>query len=80
MKKKFWMVWREGSYGASYQHPSLEAAADEAKRLCAQNLTSDFYVLEAVLHLRADTPPISVSPVSDEPIEETKEAGDGIPF
>ena len=80
MKRKFWMVWRADSYGMSYQHSSLESATEEAKRLCVQNLTSDFYVLEATLHLRADTPPISISSVSDEPIEETKEISDGIPF
>lgn len=45
---RFWMVYGIGQGAPRYQHPSMEAAADEAVRLANLSPGTRFVVLQAV--------------------------------
>lgn len=46
---KFWLVWSpSGPTPPKYRHASEWSAEDEAKRLAAEHVGKEFYVLEVV--------------------------------
>lgn len=64
---KFWMVWCPAGRQPIYRHSSEESARAEAERLARQNQESEFYVLEATARVKVDSPPIVVTPLTENP-------------
>lgn len=71
---KFWMVWSPNGRAPTHQHPTLDSAETEAKRLAAQTGQS-FAVLEAVSAFRKKPP-------EQPPVERIRldQISDEIPF
>ena len=44
----FWLVWNPGGNAPRFQHPSLESAENEAKRLARHAPGQEFFVLRPV--------------------------------
>ena len=47
---KFWLVWVDGTRGATFKHPNVQEASNEAERLALlpENAGKQVYILEAI--------------------------------
>lgn len=58
---KFWLVWCPTGHQPFYRHSSAKAAETEAHRLPREHPQSEFFVLEAIAHVKVDAPPVVVT-------------------
>jgi len=58
--KKFWIIYAEKNSGQFKRYDSYEEAADDAKRLAANSIDSEYMILEAVASTKKPVPPIEI--------------------
>lgn len=56
MKETFWLVWNPAARNPNFRHKSYEEAEAEASRLASVAPSEEFFVLQAMAHVKRHAP------------------------